>query len=114
MLIGGLAVAAWGEPRATLDVDVSVWVEPPNLAATVQALCSRLQALPANPLKFAEETRVLPMLSSVGIRLDLLFAALPAERDLIARAQPKWLGGRAVNVAAVEDLILDEADLRKA
>jgi hypothetical protein len=54
------------------------------------------------------------MLSSVGIRLDLLFAALPAERDLIARAQPKWLGGRAVNVAAVEDLILDEADLRKA
>ncbi|MGA2133897.1 MAG: hypothetical protein ABSH50_16505 [Bryobacteraceae bacterium] len=26
MLIGGLAVAAWGEPRAILDVDLSVWV----------------------------------------------------------------------------------------
>ena len=25
MLIGGLAVALWGEPRATLDVDVSVF-----------------------------------------------------------------------------------------
>jgi hypothetical protein len=105
MLIGGLAVAAWGEPRATLDVDVSIWVEPANLAATVRALCSRLQALPANPLQFAEETRVLPMLSSLGIRLDLVFAALPAERALIARAHPKFLGGRPVSVATVEDLI---------
>ena len=30
MLIGGLAMAAWDEPRATLDVDVSVWIEPEN------------------------------------------------------------------------------------
>ena len=28
MLIGGLAVSLWGEPRATLDVDLSLWVEP--------------------------------------------------------------------------------------
>lgn len=26
MLIGGLAVSMWGEPRATLDVDLTVWV----------------------------------------------------------------------------------------
>ncbi|HUE21252.1 MAG TPA: hypothetical protein VMQ86_06200 [Bryobacteraceae bacterium] len=43
------------------------------------------------------------MLSSVGIRLDLVFATLPAERDLIARAHPKQLGSRPVNVATVED-----------
>jgi hypothetical protein len=61
--------------------------------------------LPADPIRFAEETRVLPLLSSLGIRLDLVFAELPAERDLIARAQAKQLGGRPVNVATVEDLI---------
>lgn len=105
MLIGGLAVAAWGEARATLDVDLSVWTGPQNLAATVRALCARLKALPADPLRFATETRVLPMLSSAGVRLDLVFAALPVERDLIARALPKQLGGRLVNVVAVEDLI---------
>jgi hypothetical protein len=105
MLIGALAVAAWGEARATLDVDVSLWVEPDRLESTVRALCSRLQPVPLDPLRFARETRVLPMVSSHGIRLDLVFAALPVERDLIARAQPRELGGRTVNVATVEDLI---------
>lgn len=105
MLIGGLAVAAWGEARATLDVDLSVWVEPDDFGAIVRALCSRLKALPADPLQFAKDTRVLPMISSAGVRLDLVFATLPAERDLIARAQAKRLGGRMVNVASVEDLI---------
>jgi hypothetical protein len=105
MLIRAIAVAAWGDARATLDVDLSVWAEPADFAATVRALCSRLRALPADPIRFAEETRVLPLLSSLGIRLDLVFAELPAERDLIARAQAKQLGGRPVNVATVEDLI---------
>jgi hypothetical protein len=91
--------------RATLDVDRTVWAEPEDFAATVGALCSLLKALPADPIQFAGQTRVLPMLSSLGIRLDLVFAALPAERDLIARSRPKQLGGRPVNVATVEDPI---------
>jgi hypothetical protein len=37
--------------------------------------------------------------------LDLIFAALPVERELIARGQPKSLGGKSIKVAAVEDLI---------
>ena len=105
MLICALAVSAWGEARATLDVDLSVWVEPERFEDTVQALCSRLKALPANPARFAAETRVLPMLSCQGIRLDLVFAALPAERDMIARAHTRQLGGRPIRIAAVEDLI---------
>lgn len=74
-------------------------------ASVVEArpFCSRMKALPVHPLRFAGEARVLPMLSSVGIRLDLVFATLPAERDLIARAHPKQLGSRPVNVATVED-----------
>jgi len=35
VLIGGLAVAVLGEPRSTLDVDVSVWTEPDGLDAAV-------------------------------------------------------------------------------
>jgi predicted nucleotidyltransferase len=105
MLIGGLAVSAWGVVRATLDVDVSLWVEPERFESTVGALCSRLQPVPMDPLLFARETRVLPMISSHGIRVDLVFASLPAERDLITRAQPRELGGRTVNIATVEDLI---------
>jgi hypothetical protein len=38
MLIGGLAVAQWEEPRATLDIDVTIWVEPERLEKTVSDL----------------------------------------------------------------------------
>ena len=70
MLIGGLAVSAWGVLRATLDVDVSLWVEPERFESTVGALCSQLQPVPMDPLLFARETRVLPMISSHGIRVE--------------------------------------------
>jgi hypothetical protein len=32
MIIGGMANIVWGEPRATHDVDVTVWVEEPQIA----------------------------------------------------------------------------------
>jgi len=33
MVVGGIANAVWGEPRATIDVDVTVVVETPGLPA---------------------------------------------------------------------------------
>lgn len=38
MVIGGLANAVWGEPRATLDIDVTVWVPDSELPDTVRRL----------------------------------------------------------------------------
>lgn len=106
MLIGGLAVSMWGEPRATLDVDLSLWVEPADFESTVSALCARVAALPKNPLAFATETRVLPVSSSEGVRVDLVFAALDAEKQAIGRATPKQIDGKTVMVGSVEDLLL--------
>ena len=40
ILIGGIAVGLWGAPRATLDVDLTIWVEPDRLDATVKAFAS--------------------------------------------------------------------------
>jgi hypothetical protein len=37
-LIGGLAVSLSGEPRATLDIDVSVWTAPDELPAAIDCL----------------------------------------------------------------------------
>jgi hypothetical protein len=36
MLIGGVATTYWGEPRATLDVDLSVLVPYADLSSFVQ------------------------------------------------------------------------------
>lgn len=105
MLIGGLAVSLWGEPRSTLDVDITIWTEPDELDRTVRDLCSELRAIPEDPGAFVRETRVLPAMSSGHVRLDIVFAALPEEKRIIRRAQPKIVGGKTVKVASVEDLI---------
>jgi len=41
-----------------------------------------------------------------GVRGDIVFGMLPAERQLLERARPKQLGSRTIPTASVEDLIL--------
>ena len=38
MIIGGMANAVWGEPRATLDIDATVWVDDEEIGQTVSLL----------------------------------------------------------------------------
>jgi hypothetical protein len=104
MLIGGLAVALWGEPRATLDVDVSVWVEPQHFDQTVQTIAGRFRTM-SSALEFARRTRVLPVVTSQGIRADIVFSALDEERRMMGRAVVKRVGTANVPCASVEDLI---------
>jgi hypothetical protein len=105
MLIGGLAVAQWGAPRATLDVDVTLWVEPQRLEQAVSALCRRLTAKPEHPLAFVRETRVLPATTSEGVPVDLVFAAWPIEREAIQNAVERSLAGRAIRVVPLDYLL---------
>jgi hypothetical protein len=104
MLIGGLAIAMWGEPRATLDVDLSVWVDPDGFDDAVRAICAHFSSLP-DALLFARRARVLPIATADGVRADIVFASLPLEREFIDRACKKVVEGSEVRVASVEDLI---------
>lgn len=105
MLIGGLAVSLWGEPRSTLDVDVTVWVPAEDLQHAITELCSRLRAIPEDPSEFVRQTRVLPAITAEQVRLDIVFAALPEEERIINRARPKTVAGKTVMVISVEDLV---------
>jgi hypothetical protein len=105
MLIGGLAVAQWGEPRATLDVDLTVWVEPDDFESTIEKLAARLAVRTAAPLEFARRTRVLPALAANGILVDLVFAAWPLERRAIEHAVERSVAGATVRVAGLDYLL---------
>jgi hypothetical protein len=105
VLIGGLAVAILGEPRTTLDVDVSVWVAPEGLDAAVACLSKQLQPLPAQHETFVREHRVLPVLTKNGVRADIVFASLSVERETIRRGIPRQIAGWPVQVASVEDML---------
>jgi hypothetical protein len=106
VLIGGLAVAALGEPRTTLDVDVSVWTEPEGLDLAVNCLSGHLRPLPPKPHDFVRERRVLPVVTSNGVRADIIFSSLAVERETIRRGIPKQVAGSEIRVASVEDMLL--------
>jgi len=105
MVIGGVAVGQWGEPRATLDVDLSIWVEPERFESTVEMLAARLPLRTAKPLETARRLRLLPALASNGIPVDLLFAAWPLEKQAIEQAVERQIGGKPVRIAALDYLL---------
>jgi len=106
MIVGGIANIVWGEPRATLDIDVTVWVEDADLDGFLGRAASAFRVLVGSPLAFVRDTRVLPLESADGVRIDVIFGLLPFEREAIARATPIELGGTSVAVCTPEDLIL--------
>ena len=53
-----------------------------------------------------EETRVLPLESHSGVRVDLIFGLLPFEREAVARATSIEVAGTEIRFCTPEDLIL--------
>jgi hypothetical protein len=105
MLIGGLAVAQWEEPRATLDIDITIWVEPDGVEQTVSELCLRLAPKSKEPRAFVRETRVLPVMTSQGIPVDLIFAMWPMEREAIQNAVERTIEGKTLRVVPLDYLL---------
>jgi hypothetical protein len=106
MVIGGIANLRWGRPRLTQDLDVTVIVPEPDLAAFLDRLSGTYAVLPADALEFARRTRVIPARDSAGVRVDVILATLPYEEAAVRRAVAFPVGGRPVRFCTAEDLIL--------
>lgn len=106
MIIGGFANLAWGVPRTTQDVDITVQVAEEDLPEFLREVGKRFPVLPADPEDFVKETRVLPVQTSNGIRIDLIFAGLPYEETALGRAREVTIQGLAVRICSPEDLII--------
>ena len=108
MIIGGQAVLFYGEPRLTKDIDITLGVgveEFDGIADTVAAL--GLKVLVAEAKAFVNETMVLPVIDAPsGIRVDLIFSFTPYERQAVERAVAVKLGGTAVMIASLEDVVI--------
>jgi predicted nucleotidyltransferase len=105
-IIGGIANAVWGEPRATIDVDVTVSVDEEDLAKRIATIGARFRPAVSDPVAFVQQTRVLPLDTRDGVRIDVIFALLPFELDAIRRASRVSIAGRMVHVVTAEDLVL--------
>lgn len=107
MIVGAIAVAVWGRPRTTADVDVTIRAD----AAALDTLTERARAsgfaaddrwLEWNPLLRGSQVRLL----SSDIVIDAMRPRDQHEEAALDRRRPVQFEGRALWVAAPDDLIL--------
>ncbi len=108
MLIGGQAVLAYGEPRLTRDIDVTIGLAPEGLPRILKLLKKlELSPLPKDPRKFVEKTMVLPAgHAQTGARVDIIFSISPYESQALKRARKIQVHTHKVCFAAAEDVII--------
>lgn len=110
-IIGGIAVSLLTEPRATQDIDATIWSEDVSIedllsSAASAGLVSRID----NPLEFATQARILLLrhLDS-DVSIDLSLGALPFEKEMIDHSETITVGSLRLHVASPEDLIISKA-----
>jgi hypothetical protein len=84
--IGGLAVQRWGEPRQTVDVDLTLLTGFADEGRFTSVLMEAFEARIDDAARFASINRVLLLRSRVGVGLDIALGGLPFEALAVARA----------------------------
>ncbi len=110
VIIGGIAVQRWGQPRLTRDVDLTILLpagqEEPVLREILRAFPGRVE----DALQFALVHRVLPVRVPGGSEADITLGLPGYEEGVVARAVDYDLGdGRVVRLCSAEDLIIHKA-----
>ena len=108
--IGGLALQRWGEPRLTIDIDLSLLTgfggEESFIDALLQTYASRID----HAREFALKNRVLLLKSKRNIPIDISLACLPFEAKAIDRASDySFLEPVSLRTCSAEDLIIYKA-----
>ena len=84
--IGGLAVLRWGDPRETVDVDLTLITgfgrEREFAAVLLDVFPPRID----DAVAFAERNRVLLLRAASGVGLDIAFGGLPFEELVVERS----------------------------
>jgi hypothetical protein len=108
-LCGGLAIAIYAKPRATLDIDIMI--DPvflPQATRTVQELGFTLASAPMNfqdgAIKIHRLTKI-DKVSGEHLVLDLLIATTKTKKALEDRLTVEWEGG-LLKVVSPQGLIL--------
>jgi len=88
MVIGGQAVAMYGRPRFTEDIDITIALTPDEAEKIIRAVEESFTILPADAQRFVRETWVLPLEHrETKVRVDIIFSITSFEREAIEKAQ---------------------------
>jgi predicted nucleotidyltransferase len=109
MLIGGLAVGIWAEPRATVDIDFLVAIGLDDFDTLKQKLIesSRFVFIHDKPMVFGKITFLRATLkSNTDISVDFLFADDEFKNRALQRKETVKVNDFSLNISSPEDLIL--------
>ena len=109
-LIGGLALQRWGEPRETVDVDLTLLTGFGGEERFIRRLLQQFEARIPDAAEFALTRRVLLLRSRSGVGLDIALAALPFEESVVARSSMfNFPSDVLLRTCSVEDLVVLKA-----
>lgn len=109
-VIGALAVARWGEPRLTRDVDLTVLTEFGSEEKWIEPLLERFDGRRRDAAAFALEHRVLLLRADNGVPVDVALGGLPFEARLLQRStKHAFADGVELTTCSAEDLIVLKA-----
>jgi hypothetical protein len=108
--IGGLALQRWGEPRETVDVDLTLLSGFGHEDPFIERLLERFEARIEDAASFARTRRVLLLRARSGVGIDVALGALPFEESAIARSSLfEYPGNVHLRTCSAEDLVVMKA-----
>jgi hypothetical protein len=108
--IGGLAVLRWGEPRETVDVDLTLLTGFTDEARYVDLLLARFAPRRDDAAEFARTSRVLLLRAASGVGLDVALGGLPFEASAVSRSSLfRYPPDVPLRTCSAEDLIVFKA-----
>lgn len=108
--IGGLAVIRWGEPRETIDVDLTLLSGFTGEAHYVDVLLRHFEPRRPDAAAFARTNRVLLLRASSGVGLDIALGGLPFEESAVSRSSVfRFPPAVDLRTCSAEDLIVLKA-----
>jgi hypothetical protein len=103
-------VQRWGEPRLTVDVDVTVISGFGSETPYVDALLAGFPARRPDAREFALSNRVVLLRSTEGVPVDVALGAMPFEERAVGRASEFRIAADVgLTTCSAEDLIVFKA-----
>lgn len=110
VVIGGIALQWWGEPRFTRDIDLMVRVPAQNEETILKKIFRTFPKRIPDALNFALNNRVCLLKNSQGIEIDISLGIPGYEDECIKRAIKFEIKKKSfIKICSAEDLIIHKA-----
>jgi len=109
-IIGGLAIERWGEPRVTVDVDLTLLTGFGSEETYVEALLAHFAPRRPDAAAFALVTRVLLLRAANDTPIDVALGGFSYEKEAVRRGSPfEFAPGVSLVTCSAEDLVVLKA-----